>query len=597
MRKSLKPLVRSNETDPISTAEVTTKLFKSDQPTSAGRSIKERNRILLEILDQRSCEIRNLKLRISNMVRTNTSNVFSAIPNVPPPNVKERQTVVKTEPNTNPTTPDWSLNELSQAYSLQKLNPILYAQVQQRYALPLPLPTEIDEFVNKVRIENGHMLGSVLKMLQCDGEHMSELERVSVLQISQLPLRPSFAYVEKSDSILHSSSDTMFVILARGLVGNWQHPIYVNSNADDLINVVKAAIVKLNDIQFNVIACCSRFEDDVPSKIWTDLGAGRAYCYFSHPVTNDPIYTFYYVEDILRSVHLHLMTKNGFNTDMGATINRKPIDALLLDTPGTSKFRAELNAPSTFFTTKTIDLLRIVRPDSFAPCSDFVEVFTDYQQMVRTQNYGGDNLEQQLQVLSHVQLQLHTLKCYGTNVIPEFKHATTHSIESLKLLQHSMRQKYGVDLFPGRSISEDYLRTLVIEPQPIEQALHTLRRISFPRQTPPTVANASIDLAAPERNHVQQIIDGLARNYALTDRAKFVQDLWRIEEKFKTLWTPFFAGNVHVLRDTLGKVKPSASLEGAVEFVRKRIELRVDLVNALGGVSDWSEYQSAKHDA
>lgn len=573
----------------------TIKTVKSEQPANIGRSIKERNRVLLEILDQRSCEIRNLKLRLANMLRSSGSNPLDQAHQSLKTIARERQAIVKTESCSEPGTLDWSPDELAQAFSLQKLNRKLYANLQQRYSLPLPLPTEIDQFVGKVRIEsNRHLLDNVLNMLRFDGEHMTELERVAVLQISQFPLKHSYTYVEKSDFILHSNSDHLFVILVRGLIGDWQHPIYVNSSDEGLTSIIKSAVIKLNDIQFNVIACCSRFEDIASSSIWTELGVCRGYSYFSHPVTNDPIYTFYYVDDILRSVHHHLMTKNGFHTDTGTTINREPVDALLQNNPAAKTLSVELNAPSTFFTAKTIDLLRLLRPEHYTSCSDFVDVFAGFQQMMRTTNYGGENLEHQLQVLSHVQLQLYKLKCHGTNIIPEFKHATTHSIESLKLLQHSMRQKYGVDMFPGRSVSEDYLRLLITSPLPIEQAMQVIRTVSFPHKSHVTPPAELFDVATPEQNLVQQMIENIAQKYNLADKTKFITDLRRIEDKFTTLWTPFFAGNVHVLRDTLGKVKPSASLEGAVEFVRKRIELRVEQVNALGGIVEWTNYHSSQ---
>lgn len=595
--KQKAPKIRRSTKERVPSATDTEpKALKSDQPANVGRSIKERNRVLLEILDQRSCEIRNLKMRLANMVRTSNVNVFGGTHPVPQSFQKERPPfVVKTELGADPKTPDWSPNELIQAVSLQKLNRKLYAHVQQRYSLPLPLPTEIDEFIGKLRIETSrHLLDIVMNMLRCDGEHMTELERVSVLQIAQIPLKHSYSYVERSDSILHSNSDTLFVILVRGLVGDWQHPIYINGTDENLTNMVKAAITQLNDIQFNVIACCSSFEDSGSSKMWTDLGVCRGYSYFSHPVTNDPIYTFYYVDDILSSVHQHLMAKEGFHTDMGATINREPVDALLQNNPAANSLRTELDVPATFFTSKTIDLLRLLRPEHFGSCSDFVEVFAAFQQMMRTEQYGGEHLEHQLQVLSHVQLQLYKLKCHGTNAIPTFTIATTHSIESLKLLQHSMRQKYGVDSFPGRSVSEDFTRTLITSTLSVEQAVRTIRNISFSHTNADPCPAAEFDLVTPEHSLVHQIIECIAQKYGTADKSKFVQDLWRIEEKFAALWTPFFAGNVHVLRDTLGKAKPIASLEGAVEFVRKRIELRVGQVNALGGLVEWARYQRSQ---
>lgn len=529
------------------------------------------------------------------MLRSNGGNAFEHKPLGTFHHSNERMpAIVKTESSSDPGTPNWSSDELAQAFSLQKLNRQLYSHVQQRYTLPLPLPTEIDDYVGKIRFESSrHLLTNVLNMLRFDGEHMTELERVSVLQIAQIPLKHSYSYVEKTDSIRHSNSDNLFVIIVRGLIGDWQHPIYVNSPDVDLTNIIKAAIVKLNDIQFNVIACCSRFEDNTSSTIWSELGVCRGYSYFSHPVTNDPIYTFFYVDDILRSIHHHIMETSGFHTDTGATINREPIDALLKNNPAAKTLSAELDVPSTFFTTKTIHLLRLLQPKHYASCSDFIEVFSAFQQMICTTNYGGDNLEHQLQVLSHVQLQLYKLKCHGSNIIPEFKHATTHSIESLKLLQHSMRQKYGVDSFPGRSVSEDYLRPLINSAVPVEQALQILRKISFPHKSADTPPDA-VDLTTPEHSLVQQIIEKIAHKYGSDDKAKCINDLQRIDYKFTTLWTPFFVGNVHVLRDTLGKVKPSASLEGAVEFVRKRIELRVGQVNALGGLAEWTKYYSSQ---
>lgn len=64
--------------------------------------LQERNDVLLEILEQRSAEIRSLKMRVSNMTKSDDESKF----------VEKKDNIEES----------WSPAELSKAYSLQKLS-------------------------------------------------------------------------------------------------------------------------------------------------------------------------------------------------------------------------------------------------------------------------------------------------------------------------------------------------------------------------------------------------------------------------------------------------------------------------------------------
>lgn len=781
-------------------------------PPDTTRALRERNKVLLELLEHRIYEIRHLKLRLAHMQHTNSihsppvlgdngnANMTPVFPTMPygasnaakaPPMVSLSMRRPKIEPGieqsagadpamsmqitsaiastsstaaaaaTVDVTPDWSIDELAQAHSLYSLNPLLYAHLQQCYSLPLPLPTECVAWSSGVRLDcDGQLLNDMLRIMHTAGTHLSALQRVSVLHVTDVPLRPSHEYDERTDRLSHSTARRLYVVWARGLHANWQRPLYLSTAAagamDELVNAVKMAAARLHAIQYTVIACCARFmttarggsgessasmgssideessggsnaatkattkrsdggnnscggDDEscangvcggdggagsfiTGSQLFQRLGVGRGYTYFSHPTTNEPVYTFFFGGDLLCAVQRQLLrnssTGGGFRSAAdthtatvvpaaAVHITRQPIDSLRTVA---SSWHADVTASDSvrlLFAKRTSELLRVVRPPGWAVCADFVDVFGAFAQLLYDEEYGGERLEAQMQTLSRLQLFLFKLRegssdsadesgvgltekksfeekdRRSASVVPvaatagpepRFKAATIHTIESLKLLQHSMRQKFSVDSFPSRSVTEDILRQRWLVPdvnavkpaavctlreaierlrvmavQPPKQAEHDetlLPRIMLPTTT-------TIDVSRPERQYVQQLIDGLVEPFAtLAERQKLVADLWRMEDRFQSLWTPFFVGGSnnggsvsgssdnthincsssssgggavdlimhHVLRDTLGKVKSGASLECAVRFMQQRIALRVSVVNALGGVERWPSY-------
>lgn len=676
------------------------------------RSLRDRNKALLNVLDQRSSEIRQLRMRITNMhnsappisdnvktteVVTNNNNGCSNSSVSPAvhlklepglgsaasqlkagasvANVTGQQTPAAASSDA---TPDWTVSELATAHSLHALHPMLYTHLHRSFGLPLPLATECVAWWTSVRIECGHLIADMLRIMQAAGAHLDALQRVTVLHITDLPLRTSFEYIERNDRLRHVPARRLHVVWARGLHGDWQLPLFVGTDGEaELRAAVHQAICQLHAIRYNVIACCARFAPEAgvdadwvnnntdngahataaatsepygaaAARLWQQLGVGRGYSYFSHPETNEPVYTFYFGDDLLRAVQRQLLRPSGGGFCTAdrppVLLTHQPLDELR--TVAAGWYEAASTDARVLFSARTSELLRAVRPAQFAVCADFVDVFAGYARLMFESDYGGERLEAQIQTLSQVQLQLYKLRCgasggyadatTGAAAVSVFKAATAHTIDSLKLLQHTMRQKYGRDAFPAHAVSVDILRqrwSLAADdteasavPVPARTLLDTiarLRRMCVPdagqhesSNGPTVTANrdqrtngaapmlwSPIDVTRPERQHVQRLIDELVRPYAaLAERQKFESDLWRMEERFLALWKPFYVGGSnagaragdtvmhHVLRDTLGKMKPAASLERAVQFMQQRIALRVAVVNELGGVERWPSY-------
>ncbi|KAG4075081.1 hypothetical protein HA402_008146 [Bradysia odoriphaga] len=586
----------------------------NDQSTSKiylenyNKVLQDRNDVLLEILEQRSAEIRSLKLRVSNMTKSDDESKL-------------------TEKKDNGEE-SWSPAELSKAYSLQKLSKSFYSYVQDRFSLPLPPSIDVDRFIDCITVTKG-LLTSMMQILEFDGETMSEVERVTILQISELKMESMYEYDDNLDNIIGPHS-RMTVVVAKGLYSDWSQAVYLNFDLTTMKDILNMIIEELHKIKFPVVACVCKYVDGEPS-IWSEFNIGMGCNYFSHPVTTEFIYTFYYIDDLMLATRNNFV-ENGFTTDI-CRINASPLVELIKVHDLRFPIRSEtlttkcdnISNVVNLFSKHTSSLLRILMPQNEIATSlaDFCAVLGSFYRLMNSQNGNavsgddhaaeepyGKNIEYQNDILNETQLHFYKLRCPGNSKMSEFQRATMMCIESLKMLQHSTKQKFKVDCFPTRNITGEYLK------KRIQQSL-TANHETLAHLTPlksmgvvkdiflqaksadslmfETTAklffDEDIDTKLPESHYVDLLIDWIAEKYEKkhtnTNNDDFIKKMHKFEEQFQSIQNPQFKIAENSVTKVFKKLKSHTFgmfLEVIHKFVVQRHLLRIKYLNAVSAM-------------
>lgn len=587
----------------------------NDQSTSKiylenyNKVLQDRNDVLLEILEQRSAEIRSLKLRVSNMTKSDDESK-------------------STEKKDNGEE-SWSPAELSKAYSLQKLSKSFYSYVQDRFSLPLPPSIDVDRFIDGITVTKG-LLTSMMQILEFDGETMSEVDRVTILQISELKVESLYEYDDNLDNILGPHS-RMTVVVAKGLYSDWSQAVYLNFDLTTVKDILNMIIEELHKIKFPVVACVCKYVDGEPS-LWSEFNIGMGCNYFSHPVTTEFIYTFYFIDDLMLATRNNFV-QNGFTTDT-YRINTSPLEELIKVHDVRFPIRSETLTTKCdsianvveLFSKHTSTLLRILMPQNeiAASLADFCSVLGSFYRLMNSVCNGvlvssddnaaeepyGKNIEYQNDILNETQLHFYKLRCPGNSKMSEFQRATMMCIESLKMLQHSTKQKFKVDCFPTRNITGEYLKKRI--QQSLAASNETLAHLTPLKSmgvlkdiflqaksadslmfetTAKLFYEDDIDTMLPESHYVHLLIDWIADKYEKkhtnTNNDDFIKKMHKFEEQFQSIQNPQFKIAENSVTKVFKKLKSHTFgmfLEVIHKFVVQRHLLRIKYLNAVSAV-------------
>lgn len=609
---------KSHDANVTATSELVNKKVKTskcndsnEQSTSKiylenyNKVLQDRNDVLLEILEQRSAEIRSLKMRVSNMTKSDDDSKLAE--------KKDNNDEL------------WSPAELSKAYSLQKLSKSFYSYVQDRFSLPLPPSIDVDRFIDGISVTRG-LLTSMMQILEFDGETMSEVERVTILQISELKMESIYEYDDNLDNIIgpHSS---MTVVVAKGLYSDWSQAVYLNFDVSTMKSTLNMIIEELHKIKFPVVACVCKYVDGEPS-VWNEYGIGMGCNYFSHPVTTDFIYTFYYMDDLMLATRNNFV-ENGFMTET-CRINKSPLVELIEKHDLRFPIRSETLSSKCknisniveLFSKHTSNLLRILMPNNelATNLADFCTVLNSFYQLMNTEKSSavlddnnlaqqpyGKNLEYQNDVLNETQLHFYKLRCPGTSKMSDFQRATMMCIESLKMLQHSTKQKYKMDYFATRNITREYLKkrvkqSLIGSNETIDhltplKSMGVVKDIFLQAKSADSLIyettaklffDDEINPALPESHYVDLLIDWIAEKYEKkhtnTTNDDFNKKMHKFEELFQSIQNPQFKIAENSVTKVFKKLKSHTFgmfLEVIHKFVVQRHLLRIKYLNAV----------------
>lgn len=240
----------------------------------------ERNRVLFDLFEKRGDEIRILKQRISNLIDDNV------------------------EPAMDLDSMAWTNIELCKAFSLQRLNIPLFNYMREKFSIPMPSIKDVRKFVHNIQLVRG-LQNTMLRILECDGKIHQEHEKLTILQVSYIKTAELFEYDEELDLIV-GPNKYVTLIIARGLYKDWSQLVYFNVDTRVTKQNLNCVIEALHKIDYSVAALSSNF-DEGKSDLFADLSINYGKGFLQHPITQEKIHCFYYLNDMVRATHEHFI--------------------------------------------------------------------------------------------------------------------------------------------------------------------------------------------------------------------------------------------------------------------------------------------------
>lgn len=234
--------------------------------------------MLFDLFEKRGDEIRILKQRMSNLIND------------------------KVEQSVDMNSMSWTNIELCKAYSLQRLNIPLFNYLREKFSIPMPSTDDVRQFIRDIQLERG-LQSTMLKILECDGQIYQDYEKLTILQVSYIKTTEVFEYDEHLDLIV-GPHKYLALLVARGLYKNWSQLVYFNVDTRVTKQQINSAIEALHKIDFPVVALTSNFEEG-KTDIFSDLSINYGKGFFPHPVTQEKIHCFYYLDDMLQATNAH----------------------------------------------------------------------------------------------------------------------------------------------------------------------------------------------------------------------------------------------------------------------------------------------------
>lgn len=422
----------------------------------------------MDILEQRSEEIRTLRLRITNLVKNDFKNDNRPVENGLKSTSKDNDIA-------------WSQIELCKSFSLHRLNIPLFNYLREKFTIPLPNESDVAKFVRDLQFVRG-VQTVMLQILESNSEVMKDHEKICILQVSYINTVDIFEYDDRQDFIF-GPHKFISVIIARGLYSDWSQLIYLNFDVKVNKQNLNSVIESMHKIDYPVVACSCSFDDT--NDLWDELGISYGKNHFVHPITNDQIFAFYFVEDLLIAANKNFiegrlllenssLNKNPVLIGIQKNYRKIAIEKGLLEWADADC--TNVSAIRTLFSQYTVNLLRMSSSDdrSSRNTIEFINIIKSFadimskRQLVDT-DFDSINfdtfLEFQNKKLDRVYARLCKLQCSAQSEgnKRKFRDAMMMSMMSLKQLRKSILTKFKYPTFSIASVSNEFLRHKMTE--------------------------------------------------------------------------------------------------------------------------------------
>ena len=445
------------------------------------QSIGERNRVLENMLEQRNIEIELYKKRLRLLAEDRDRHEGAQRGR------KRRRRSDENEMNGEPMAgtsssrndipaSQWLQPELVSGFSLRKMDQNVYEYLRAKVQLPLPDPRDLFKFAMSIKLVGG-LQTTLLQILESDAEKMTDSDRVTILQISKFNTSYVWEYDEHND-IVFGRHKFVTLVVAKGLLAEWQQLIYMNFDTEMTEEILKAAITELHRLGFPVVGCVSNGDGKNPN-LAAMMRFTNGQHSFQHPVTKESVFAFNYIDDLLMIINRFFM-RGDFVMENQAALkeiisqsvqrlcrrNVLPRDAIEWLDPRCQNVKLIQQ----MYTRESISLLRAnVSEDQhriMKPVFEFmklVRLFIDALMRHSVSDINSDVIPEiyftaQSNKMAKIHGRLYKTPCVNENISQKFRDNVLGSILSLKTLFIMLAEKFKAPRVIGQSVCVEYVR-------------------------------------------------------------------------------------------------------------------------------------------
>ncbi|XP_071519277.1 transposable element P transposase isoform X4 [Panulirus ornatus] len=364
----------------------------------------------------------------------------------------------------------WSEEDISRALTLRSLSHKTYRFLREKWQLPLPSTSVLNHWIAKLELEPGILL-SVINLLKCKSETMTEQERVCVLSFDKCNLSKQWSYDKASDKIYGPHKSVQFVML-RGVFAPWKQIIFYEFDCPMTKKILFDLIVRVEAAGFPVVATVNDLRP-TNVRLWNTLDVSPEKSSFTNPADKErQIYAFTDVRHLLKLIRNNFLDY-GFKMADGKLVNSECVRELIARTDDLKvthrlsqkhihvqganrmnvKLAAHLLSEATGKSLKYFGERGLLHSKDWDSTSDFI-LLTDawfdlFNAILRcdrkeTRNAYGTNLEKQNLILSRMIETVQSMNVCGNQNKFQFQEGLLISSHSLPKLFEMLRDKYGI---------------------------------------------------------------------------------------------------------------------------------------------------------
>lgn len=204
---------------------------------------------------------------------------------------------------------NWSPQDYATGVVLLGVSKKFYHYLRTHTKFLLPCITSVKKFVSSIDFEPG-LLTNALTLLEYTGKSLSDIDRLVMLSYDEMHLDETCGYDSKWDQVLGPCRQVQ-VIHARGIYGKWKVPVYYEFDVPVTKDLLDKVVTALHNIDFTVVGVVSDMAS-TNDTLFKKMGVTIEKPFFTHIVTQDPIFCFHDLPHMIKLCRNHLLDKGIF---------------------------------------------------------------------------------------------------------------------------------------------------------------------------------------------------------------------------------------------------------------------------------------------
>ena len=280
------------------------KITRITEENKTFKLIREENNSLRSEVDKLSKEINSLKSSLDKFLSKNQIKLLSGAKRV-----------------------NWNHEDYTKAFSLRYLSQKAYVHLRDEIGYPLPSLASLKRIASSLTMYPG-INYQFIDYLGISALDIPNSHKFTVLLFDDMKTSEVYEFDPSSDEVFMPSKQ-MTVVMARGLIGNWKLPVYIDFDNKLTKTILDEIVALLHQRGLIVVAVVSDCYHE-NRNLWKEYGINFRFLdktYFLHPSSEQKIYFFADAPHILKLIR-NWFIDTGFKWE-NVIINSEPIKNLI----------------------------------------------------------------------------------------------------------------------------------------------------------------------------------------------------------------------------------------------------------------------------